>query len=64
MGTLEMIASMLPENDIVISPTIGIDYSGLNGAEPVIANGRIYGYFDGTIQGISAADQIKNATFA
>jgi hypothetical protein len=63
MGVFQMLLSMLPENDIVIPPSVGIDYSGLAGSQPVIANGRLSGYFEGTVEGMSARDAIRNATY-
>ena len=52
MGFLEMILSLLPSNDITIPNSVAISYASLDGICPEINNGRIKGYFEGTINGM------------
>jgi len=52
MGLLEILLSMLPENDITIPDSVAISYAGLQGGQPEIRDGRMYGYFEGVIDGM------------
>mgnify|MGYP000135231884 CR=1 FL=1 len=52
MGLLEMLLLMLPTNDIKIPDSVAISYAEIPGTEPEIKDGRIYGYFDGSIVGM------------
>lgn len=62
MGLLEMLLVMLPTNDIIIPDSVAISYAELEGTEPEISDGRIFGYFDGRIEGMGD-NQIKNKTY-
>jgi len=54
MGPLQILLSMLPDNDIKLGENVAIDYANMHGSDPFIRNKRAGGYFEGKVKGLGS----------
>ena len=51
-GMIQSLADILPKNNIQIPESVFISYAMTEDSRAKIENGRIFGYFEGDIQGL------------
>lgn len=62
MGPLEVLLMSLPDNEIVIPPSVTLNYASEHRHKPWIANKRMHGYFEGDIDGMGS-EEINDAPY-